>query len=111
VHIGHKIKQLRTLKGINQQELADKVFKTRALVSYIENTGKINHHTLQLFAKVFKMTIEELEDFEMDMVSITKSKKVAQENNELRKENLVLKELVESQRKIITLLENKKNRA
>ena len=37
-------------------------------------------------------------------------RKIAQENNELRKENLVLKVLVESQRKIITLLENKKNK-
>ena len=41
MHIGNKIKQLRTLKGINQQELADKVFKTRALVSYIKIQEKL----------------------------------------------------------------------
>lgn len=110
MHIGERIKKIRTLKGLSQQQLADTINKTRALVSHIENTGKVNHHTLKVLAKVFEMTIEEIEDFELNENQNAVIKNLTQEILEFKKENTYLKELVEHQKKIISLLENKKQK-
>jgi transcriptional regulator with XRE-family HTH domain len=56
MHIGLKIKLARIAKGLTQQDLADKIFKTRPLVSYIEQTGIVNSRTLEEINSVLDMT-------------------------------------------------------
>jgi len=112
---GKKIKILRAIKGLTQDELAAKINKTRALVSHIEQTGKVNNYTLTAILKIFGMTHEEFEKF--DAKETIKYYKLP-EKEELdilkervehyQKENKALKELIQSQKKIIFILERKK---
>jgi transcriptional regulator with XRE-family HTH domain len=69
MHTGKKIKLLRNIKNITQEELAEKINKTRALVSHIEKTGKvkINRMTHNLFeptqlsgVEIFQIEEEEI---------------------------------------------------
>lgn len=55
MHIGLKIKLARIAKGLTQQDLAEKIFKTRPLVSHIEQTGIVNSRTLEEIKKVLDM--------------------------------------------------------
>ena len=64
IHKGRKIRILRVMRGITQNELSDRISKTRALVSYIEGTGKVNHYTLQEILKALDVSAEEFEAFE-----------------------------------------------
>lgn len=113
MHIGKKIKILRHYKGLSQEALAEKVNKTRALISHIEQTGKASHYTLQLILKTIGVTAEELESIS-DKNYFSQMPKATEEIQELQerlenyqKENKMLKELVESQKKIIQLMEKK----
>ena len=112
---GKKIKMLRALKGLTQDELAAKINKTRALVSHIEQTGKVNHHTLLAILKVLGISPDEFEKFD------TKESLKPYKNTEntqvdvlkeriehYKKENKALKEALLSQKKLIAVLERKK---
>jgi transcriptional regulator with XRE-family HTH domain len=46
MHIGLQIKLARIAKGLTQQELAERIFRTRPLISYIEQKGEVNDKTL-----------------------------------------------------------------
>ena len=59
-HVGKKIRKFRQLKGLTQQELADNIHKGRTLVSHIEQTGKVNHHTLLLICKALDVSYEDM---------------------------------------------------
>lgn len=117
---GKKIKLLRNIIGLSQKELADKIGRTRALVSHIEQTGKINHSTLLSILKVFNMDMHAFENFESHHAKPHSLKEKLQEENtatllqerldSYQKENKVLKELVESQKEIISILRNKGKR-
>lgn len=116
MHAGKKIKMLRALKGLTQDELAAKINKTRALVSHIEQTGKINTYTLNAILKALDLKPEELEKFdgkdalkpyrfqEGDEVKLLKERLES-----YQKENKALKELIQSQKKLIAVLEKKKS--
>ena len=92
MHSGKKIKLLRNLKNISQEQLGEKINKTRALVSHIEQSGKVNHYTLTSILKVLNIshTLDKIEY--------------------LQKENDLLKNLVDSQKKLIEALGEKRNR-
>ena len=113
MNIGKKIKVLRAEKGISQQELADAINKTRALVSHIEVTSKVNFYTLTEIAQALDVTIDyftenlphkTLNESEIEYSSLTKK------IESLEKENELLKEIVENQKEIISQLKtnNKK---
>src|SRR5471030_2273242 len=118
MHTGLKIKKVRQLKGYTQDDLAAKINKTRALISHIEQTGKINHYTLLSILKFFGMTEDELERFDGISLIAKESKTKYFDKNEIsklkqrldsyQKENETLKELVVSQKKVIAMLEKKK---
>ncbi len=55
MHIGIQIKLARIAKGLTQQELAERIFKTRPLVSHIEQKGIVNERTLADIRKVLDM--------------------------------------------------------
>lgn len=106
MHMGIKIKVLRMYRGLSQDELADKISKTRPLVSYIEQKGKVNAETLRSIAKALNVTVDDIENLlnlpgkggKGDMAELRR------QIMSLEKENETLKELVESQKQVIDLL-------
>ncbi len=50
-HIGQKIKAIRTIKNITQEGLGEKIWKTRALISYLERTCSVNEYTFKEIAE------------------------------------------------------------
>ena len=61
-HLGHKIRRLRALKGINQEELAFRIGKTRSLISHLERTGSVNKYTLREIAEALGVDVETIEN-------------------------------------------------
>lgn len=107
------------MRGLTQEELAKKINKTRALVSYAEQTGKINHYTLQTILKALGVSEEEFEGFKGKIGMVQEELGADQYGNKelshlkhnlehCQKENEALKELVASQKKIIGMLEKQK---
>ena len=117
MHIGKKIKLLRHLNGMNQEELSQKIGKTRALISHIEQTGKVHHETLLTILGIFNISEEEFKNFQGSDIKIGKAKDqklfeselsdLKEELSRLKKENDILKDLVESQKEIVNLLKDK----
>lgn len=112
---GKKIKVIRALKGLSQDNLAAKINKTRGLISHIEQTGKVSPYTLSLILKVFDMSAEEFERFDIKDTLRAYKQPEKDEVNMLRerlehyqKENKALKEVIQSQKKLIRVLEKKK---
>jgi transcriptional regulator with XRE-family HTH domain len=113
---GKKIKLLRQIHGYTQEELASKIGRTRALVSHIEQSDKVNHDTLLLILKLFGLSEEEFKRFDNNDLKKPKSKDystneepVLQLKEKLtgyQKENEMLKDIVESQKEIIKLLKD-----
>ncbi|MDB5229113.1 MAG: hypothetical protein JWN78_3306 [Bacteroidota bacterium] len=64
-HLGKKIKKIRAFNGMTQEELAQAINKTRSMVSHIERTGEVNHHTLQEIAKVLKLPVEKIQEYDI----------------------------------------------
>ena len=62
IHLGEKIKRIRSFKGYTQHELAKGIGKTRTLISYFERTGNINKYTLAEIADFLKLSIDDLEN-------------------------------------------------
>src|SRR4051812_22798612 len=61
MHIGKKIRVARVMKGMSQEVLAEKIGKTRPLISQIENTGKVKTGTLKLICKVLDIDLDDPE--------------------------------------------------
>jgi transcriptional regulator with XRE-family HTH domain len=55
MHKGLKIKLARISKGLTQEELAEKIDKTRPLVSSIEQSGQGNYYTLKKICEVLEL--------------------------------------------------------
>jgi|ERR1043166_1722732 transcriptional regulator with XRE-family HTH domain len=117
MHLGRKIKIARVTKGLTQQELADKIGKTRPLVSSIEQTGKANYYTLLEICKVLNLDAAELQAGTVSEDNIEKYQNVKQKTEELTlrierllEENKLLKELVESQKQLISQLQKRSTR-
>ncbi len=110
MHLGKKIKKARINKDFTQEQLADKINKTRALVSHIEQTGKVNHYTLNAITKALSISVEELESIDEKQIITNKKQKseldrMSQEIEHLKNENSLLKEIIANQKKLISTLE------
>ncbi len=110
MHLGKKIKMARQFRGLTQDQLAEKIGKTRPLVSQIEVNGKVNAYTLQKICDVLDLDIEQFDGlaaFEKTGTFVTKKssqKKSAEENlGELE----ALRELVKIQKEMIEVLRKK----
>ena len=116
MHLGLKIKVARTAKGLTQQGLADKINKTRPLISHIEQTGKVNSYTLNKICKALQIDIGTLENMvnERGVTYLSgKDGDSAHYKEEIRRMNdeiSLLKELISSQKEIIISLREKLNR-
>jgi transcriptional regulator with XRE-family HTH domain len=60
-HIGQKIKRIRAFQGINQEELARRIGRTRSLISHFERTGNVNKYTLQEIAQALGLPLDDLD--------------------------------------------------
>ena len=112
MHLGKKIKLVRIAKGYTQQELGDKVGKTRPLISSIEQTGNVNMYTLMDICKVLDLSAEDLDqvgtsqDAYFPYMGKNKNdlEELKAENKRLKEDIEILKELVDSQKEIIQFL-------
>jgi len=109
MHIGVKIKIARITKGYTQEELAEKINKTRPLVSHIEQTGKVNAYTLKKICQVLEIDPADLDGSVFEpRANYQKDNQLVAENKRLREEIAVLKELVSMQKEVIQELRLKK---
>lgn len=109
MHLGRQIKIARISAGLTQQDLADKVHKTRPLISSIEQTGRVNDVTLKKICQVLDLDINELKTADNVMVNQFVSAKqrfeeLQRENINLKLEIASLKDLVDTQKDLIELL-------
>lgn len=117
-HIGLKVKLARISKGISQLELAQKIGKTRSLVSHIEQTGKVALATLIEISKALGVTTEELGTVgekeglsRSEYVINNLNLKISELERELKMERdkyAILHRLYESQLEVIGLLKEKR---
>ena len=114
MHIGLQIKLARIAKGLTQQELAERIFKTRPLVSHIEQKGEVNEKTLADIRKILDMpepTNLLNEDGVAYGTNSTQQKFLQQEVEHLlreiellRSENEVLRQLAAAQKQLLEKL-------
>lgn len=62
IHLGDKIKRIRSFKGYTQFDLAKGIGKTRTLISHFERTGNINKYTLTEIADFLCVSIDDIEN-------------------------------------------------
>lgn len=62
IHLGDKIKRIRSFKGYTQFDLAKGIGKTRTLISHLERTGNINKYTLAEIADFLCVSIDDIEN-------------------------------------------------
>ena len=108
--IGKKIKVLRAKKGVSQQELADAINKTRALVSHIEVTSKVNYYTLREISEALEVTVDYFtDDVTINVINESKTSysTLADRISKLERENDLLSEIVANQKEIILQLKEK----
>lgn len=97
IHLGEKIKRIRSFKGFTQHDLAKGIGKTRTLISYFERTGNINKYTLAEIADFLHISIDDIENLHEN------PNLIYSENS--NNENIVwLKNLVEEQKEEIQFL-------
>jgi transcriptional regulator with XRE-family HTH domain len=112
MHLGLKIKIARIGKSLTQEQLAEKINKTRPLISSIEQTGKVNHYTLKKICKVLNLDINALENSSAEPeLSYNTPNQNDLENrlNQMTLELSYLKNLVESQKDLISSLKGQIN--
>jgi transcriptional regulator with XRE-family HTH domain len=107
MHIGLKIKMARMAAGMKQEDLAEKINKSRPLVSHIEQTGKANYYTLKKICKVLDMDIATLDSVSNEPGN-RNTENYKNEIKRLLEEINLLKELVQSQKEVIGELRKKK---
>ena len=108
--IGRRIRIARAYLGMTQSELAEKINKTRPLVSHIESTGKVNAYTLQKICGVLNLELEDLMNEGEELYQSKKNLYAKNELIQLKEKVLLLEELVQSQREIIGTLKQELER-
>lgn len=114
MHIGLQIKLARVAKGLTQKELAKRIFKTRPLISHIEQKGDVNEKTLDDIRKVLNMTtpIHTVQEIAQNATKPSIQQKPAQQEVEfllseiawLKSENEVMRQFIETQKLLILRL-------
>ena len=65
-HIGRKIERIRTLKGVKQETLADKMGISQSALSKIEKSATIDEAKLKMIADALEVNVEAIENFNED---------------------------------------------
>lgn len=111
--LGRKIKLARMAKGWSQEKLAEKIQKTRGLISHIENTGKANSYTLEKITRLLNIDVSTVRDDETENSSeFYLSEKInTKQINDLKEKIKLLEELRDTQKELISIFKNRlKNR-
>lgn len=107
MHIGLRVKIARISKGLKQDELAERINKTRPLISRIEQTGKVSHYTLKKICEVLEQDINEIEaSNSMESDNSTEDQfydmiKLKSKINEMQDDNTQLRNLISAQADLI----------
>ncbi len=107
MHKGLKIKLARISKRLTQEELAEKIDKTRPLVSSIEQTGQGSYYTIKKICEVLDLDFDTLENEVNEASKGYKSQNLnnlQKEISRLEKELQLYKDLCESQKENILSL-------
>jgi transcriptional regulator with XRE-family HTH domain len=108
MHLGEKIRLIRKLQGLTQDQLAEKINKTRPLISTIEKTGQGHPYTINSICKALKIKSEQLELFDEKSIRLFIAGKVEPDKKEmdaLLREVELLKDLVKSKQDQINMLQ------
>ena len=65
-HIGRKVERIRTLKGIKQDDLADKIGVSQSTMSKLEKSASIDDVKLKLIADALEVNVEAIKNFNED---------------------------------------------
>jgi transcriptional regulator with XRE-family HTH domain len=114
MHIGLRIKIARISRGLKQEDVAQRIKKTRPLISSIEQTGKVNYYTLRKICEVLDVDINEIESSvasqETEFKGAAKEKldslhsrikEIEEDNKNLRSLILAQSELIKDQKDFI----------
>lgn len=109
------------LRGLTQADLAEKINKTRPLISHIEQTGKVHPQTLREILAVLEIdeeTLELIDEAQIPYIPEHVRKREAAMKEEidqlkrvvelLERENQALSKLVETQEVMISELRKKR---
>jgi transcriptional regulator with XRE-family HTH domain len=112
MHIGIRIKMARIARQLTQQDLAEKIHRTRPLISHIEQTGNVHQDTLKKICQVLNMTYDQLNkvgesSHGYHSASDEQVSKLKEEIEKLERENSLLREIKEFQKNKIEDLEKK----
>lgn len=103
-HIGQRIRLARQSKGWTQEDLAERINKTRPMISHIERTGNVTFDTLEKVAEGLGIQLADLQNVSSEQI-LSPSTTDSPEWKALVRENELLAELVENQRVRILYLE------
>ncbi|MFM8587219.1 MAG: helix-turn-helix domain-containing protein [Bacteroidota bacterium] len=98
IHLGDKIKRIRSFKGYTQFDLAKGIGKTRTLISHFERTGNINKYTLAEIADFLCVSIDNIENLGEEILLSSNSDSSKDEHV------MWLQDLVEEQKTEISFL-------
>src|SRR5678809_240914 len=99
MHIGQKIRLIRKMQNLTQDDLAEKINKTRPLISTIERTGQGHPYTINAICKALKIKSDQLESFDEKAIRSFIAGKPEQDQKEvdsLMREIELLEDLLES---------------
>jgi len=116
IHLGDKIKRIRSFKGYTQFDLAKGIGKTRTLISHFERTGNINKYTLAEIADFLCVSIDNIENLGEEILLSSNSDSSKDEHvmwlqhlvEEQKKEISFLKKTIAQQLDLLQKLSNKK---
>jgi transcriptional regulator with XRE-family HTH domain len=105
-HLGEKLKKIRILHGMSQEDLAKAIGKTRSLISHLETSGNINKYTLQEIAAALKIETTAIENFNYENAHVINDTNKSVEYNKdeiqrLKEEIIDLKATIKEQWKVI----------
>ncbi len=109
----------RRIRSLTQEELGNKINKTRAAISFIEQSGKVNHFTLKAILKILNLSEEDLNNIKLksqmmlEPGSVNESLKAENEALKLKISTLhkqleTQKEHIKSLKKLVSVLERRK---
>ena len=105
-HLGEKLKKIRVLHGMSQEDLAKAIGKTRSLISHLETSGNINKYTLQEIAAALEIDTATIENFNYENANVVRDIDPTREYNKdeiqkLKEEITDLKATIKEQWKVI----------
>jgi transcriptional regulator with XRE-family HTH domain len=105
-HLGEKLKKIRVLHGMSQEDLAKAIGKTRSLISHLETSGNVNKYTLQEIAAALKIETTTIENFNYENAHVINDTNKSVEYNKdeiqrLKEEIIDLKATIKEQWKVI----------